>query len=91
MKLLTITFIAGLLWCSVAKAAPLAIVENGQAKAQIVISTNDPHARLAADELQTYVEKMSGAKLEIQTEDAALNQPIRIYVGHTQKAKEERI
>jgi len=42
------------------------IVENGQAKAVIVVPAEpDTFEKLAADELVKYVEKISGAKLEI--------------------------
>ena len=91
MKLPTISLITGMLGCSAANATPLVIVDDSQPRAQIVISSSDTRARLAAEGLQTYIAKMSGAKLEILLEQEALKQPVGIYVGHTQKAKEHDI
>jgi hypothetical protein len=59
------------------------IVENGQPRAQIVIAKNPPRStRLAAHELQSYVEKISGAKLPIVNEPRA-DLPIKIGVGRS--------
>ena len=91
MKSTVIILLMTLLSSAVVKAAPLVIVADGQARAEIVIATNDSLARLAAEGLQTYIEKMSGAKLAIRPEQEPLSQAIGIYVGHTQKAKENRI
>ena len=47
-------------------AAETSLVENGQARAEIVIAEKPARmTKLAARELQTYLEKISGAKLEI--------------------------
>ncbi|MCB1064351.1 MAG: DUF4838 domain-containing protein [Verrucomicrobiae bacterium] len=63
------------------------LVENGQAKAEIIIADDPPRTvHLAARELQVYVEKITGAQLKISTEP--MGQPIKIYVGeseHTRK------
>ena len=91
MKSTVIILLMTLLSSAVVKAAPLVIVADGQARAEIVIATNDSLARLAAEGLQPYIEKMSGAKLAIRPEQEPLSQAIGIYVGHTQKAKENRI
>ena len=61
-----------LLFClciaSTALAQPF-LVENGQPRAEIIIAEKPARmAKLAAKELQTYVEKISGAKLEIVTQ-----------------------
>jgi len=57
------------------------IVKDGQPRAQIVISEHAPPlVTLAAQELQTYVGKMSGAKLAI-TQAPDPNMPVGIYVG----------
>jgi len=63
-------------------AAPLTIVENGTPRA-VIIAAPEPHAQRAAQDIQKYVEKISGAKLPIQAEGGA----IQIYVGHTDAAK----
>ena len=66
--------------------APLAIVEDGQARATIIAAANDRRAPEAAQALQKYLEKMGGATLEIIEEGAEPSQKIRIYVGHTRQA-----
>ncbi|NLO06331.1 MAG: DUF4838 domain-containing protein [candidate division WS1 bacterium] len=68
--------------CTAASAAPF-IVQNGQAQADIVISDAPSRTtRLAAEELQTYLRKISGAEVAISTEpDAAL--PVHLYVGRS--------
>lgn len=65
------------------RAADSFLVENGQAHAQIVIASDPPRStRLAAHDLQTYIEKISGAKLSIVTEVNA-DVPAKIYVGRS--------
>ncbi len=70
-----------------ALAAP-SLIENGSSKAVIVIS-DDPtrSAQLAASELQTYLEKISGARLEIITATPGLD-TLRILVGESQATRE---
>jgi hypothetical protein len=67
-----------------------ALVQDGKAGADIVIAENPPRmARLAAVELQTYLEKISGARLPI-TISADAKLPVHIYIGrsqHTDKLK----
>ena len=69
-------------------AADSYLVESGQPRAEIVIAEKPQRTtRLAARELQTYVEKISGAKLSVVTEPSG-NVPVRIFVGrssHTDK------
>lgn len=61
-------------------AAEPALVEDGQPHAEIVIAEEPARmAKLAAKELQTYVEKISGAKLGIVTRPT--DGKARIYVG----------
>lgn len=76
----------GILLTTNAVAQPF-IVENGRANAEIIIAEDPPRTvHLAARELQVYVEKITGAKLEIATEPNG--QAIKICVGeseHTQK------
>ena len=71
-----------------ALAADAFLVKDGQPRAEIVIANDPPRTtRLAAQELQMYVEKISGAKLPIVTEPSG-DLPVRIYVGqspHTEK------
>jgi len=64
------------------------IVRNGQPQAEIVISERPARmAKLAAEELQTYIEKISGARLAM-TPDPGKKLPVKIYVGksaHTER------
>lgn len=83
LRILMATLITG----ATANAAPLVLVENGIAQAAIVVAPNEPQAEKAAQEIQKYVEKMSGAKLGIIKEGEASSTPISILVGHTEAAK----
>ena len=48
----------------------LALADNGKAVARIVVAANPPrYTQIAALELQYYVEKISGAKLDITTDE----------------------
>ena len=59
------------------------LVKDGQAQADIVIAEKPPRGvKLAAGELQTYIEKISGAKLAITTAPAP-DMPAHIYVGRS--------
>ena len=64
------------------------LVENGQPRAEIVIAKEPTRTqRLAARELQTYVEKISGAHLDITSKPAA-DIPLQVFIGesaHTRK------
>jgi hypothetical protein len=72
------------------RAAEPFLVENGQPRAEIVIAEQPQRTvRLAAHELQTYVEKITGAKLPIATQPTA-GVPVQVYVGrspHTDRLK----
>lgn len=70
-----------------AKAAP-AIIENGNSNAVIVIAEEPTRsAELGATELQAYLQKISGARLEIVTSVAGTT-PIRLFVGESDAARE---
>jgi len=80
-----------LLVCGCASARELHaepwIVENGKPRAEIVIATEPTRsARLGATELQSYLEKISGARLEIVSEPTkqSLNS---IFVGESEAAR----
>jgi len=61
--------------------AQTAIVENGEGRADIVIAATPTRgAKLAAGELQYYLERISGAKLPIVSRPRA-DFPAHIYVG----------
>ena len=84
---LLLSFGAGLLWASPASAQQF-IVKDGEPKAEIV-TTEHPirNVQLAAEELQKYVEKISGAKLPIHS-TRTQHMPVHIHVGesaHTER------
>jgi Domain of unknown function (DUF4838)/Carbohydrate family 9 binding domain-like len=64
------------------------LVKDGQAQAEIILAEKPTRTmRLAAQELQRYVEKISGAKLAIRTAPSG-EVPVSAYVGqsaHTEK------
>jgi hypothetical protein len=73
----------------------MVVVKDGQARAVIVVPDNaDSAETFAAAELQKYIEKISGARLEITPEgklkvDPALGpSSARIFVGHVKAASQ---
>lgn len=71
---------------TVALAEPF-IVDSRRPNAEIIIAEDPPRTvHLAARDLQVYVEKITGAKLEIGTEPSG--QAIRIYVGESRHTQE---
>lgn len=63
------------------------IVENGKANADIVIAEAPPRAvKLAASELQSYIEKISGATLPIV--HAPSEAAVHLFVGRSARAPE---
>lgn len=88
-KLLYALFVVS--WTSAVAVVPAAaetfLVENGKPRAEIVIADQAPRStRLAAQELQTSVEKISGAKLSVSTKPSA-DVPVQIYVGASPHAE----
>ena len=71
------------------RAEPLTIVEKGKGRAVIVVQTEQPKAMKAGQELQSYIEKMSGARLPLVKEGEAVpgDAPILLLVGQTQAAR----
>ena len=66
----------------------LTIAEKGQSSYRIVIATNAlPSERYAAKELQRYLEKISGAKLIIATDDQRVDSN-EILVGNNARLRE---
>lgn len=78
-----------MLWCLlslVVTAVP--IVEDGVARAEIVIPAQPvPIVRLAAEELATYLERISGARLPIVTSPSA-EVPVQVYVGESELTRQ---
>ena len=67
------------------------LIAHGQPRAKIVISENPPRAvKLAALELQTYLKKISGAKLPIVIAPGT-NVTVHIYVGKSKYTNELKI
>jgi hypothetical protein len=87
--------LVGLLFCTVMAAvapclaapADLVIVEDGQPRATIVVAKDVPETvrrktQTAAEELQAYLEKISGAKLPIVDDSQSLAGPL-VLVGRS--------
>lgn len=78
---------AGLLLPSLAVAEPW-IIEEGQANASIVTAEDPPRrVKLAATELQTYLERITGARLPVGAEPSEQH-PVTIYVGRSRHTDE---
>ncbi len=77
------------LFCAVpvsGRAGDAFLVEDGRPRAEIVVAEHSPRtARLAAQELQLHVEKISGAELPIMTEPSK-NASVKVYVGRSAQA-----
>ena len=68
---------------SIIRAADLTLVENGQPRAEIVVTEKRPRmVTLAAVELRHFVEKMSGARLPIVTKPTA-GARVKIHIGES--------
>ena len=66
-----------------AAAAELYLVRDGKPQAEILIAEDPPRTtRRAAEELQIYIEKITGAKLPIGTKPAP-GVPVQVYVGRS--------
>ncbi len=62
--------------------AELILVDNGDPRAQIIIAEEPPRMVFwAAEELQDYIEKISGARLPVTNQQGDL--PLDIYVGRS--------
>lgn len=78
-KRLAPAMLAGL--CAASVSAETFIVESGKPRAEIIVAEKPARmAKLAASELQTYLEKISGARLAV-TNAPDKNIPVKIYVG----------
>jgi len=87
-----LSLLAGLLLTlsPASRAAERLLVNEGRPQAEIVIAENPARiARLAARELQTYLGKLSGAKLEIVTKASAGKIPI--FVGKSRLTDERKL
>lgn len=67
------------------------LVENGEPRAEIVIAEMPARAaEFGASELQSYLEKISGCRLEIVTTPTE-TMPVKIYVGESEAARQTRV
>ncbi len=85
LKVTAIVALAGFLFSLDAASAEkgLVLAENGQPKASIIIAAEpDAKTKVAAEELQSYVEKISGAKLPI-LDDTAKPAGAALLVGRS--------
>jgi len=81
------TWICAAICCPLAPAGETFIVEDGRPNARIVIAQDPPRSvRLAADELRTYIEKISGATLPIATEPGD-DKGVNIYIGRSEQTE----
>lgn len=93
MKFILSFSLASMLFCNLVDAAPLTIVEEGESRATIIIAA-ETNAQQAAEGIQAYIKKMSGAILDIVhegQEEAVPAAGVRIYVGHTVAATDHGI
>ena len=81
MKTPILRFVAtSMAWLAIPAAAQPLLVENGQPRAEIIISDKPQRTvRLAAQELQDYLAKISGARLPIVTEPSG--KAVKIFIG----------
>src|SRR5438128_956792 len=87
MKTLLITLAAWLL-LQLPLAAHMTIAESGKSSYQIVVAHDAiPSERYAAEELQRYLERMSGVKLPITT-DSEPAQAREILVGDSARVRQ---
>jgi hypothetical protein len=87
---LVVLAICGSLFCRPA-FGEVFLVKDGQPNAEIVISDNPSRTtRLAASELQTYLEKISGGKLPV-TNVASHAVPVKLYVGKSKYTDELKL
>ena len=73
--------IAIVVWCRPLPAAGVILVEDGRPRCEIIVAEQPPRlATLAADELRNYVEKISGAQLNIVTTPSG-GDCVPVFVG----------
>ncbi|HJO54547.1 MAG TPA: hypothetical protein QF373_08590, partial [Verrucomicrobiota bacterium] len=71
-----------------AESAETYLIQGSKAKAEIVLSVKPARAaEFGAQELQTYLEKISGARIKIVTEPTA-GALVKIYVGESEHARD---
>ena len=90
-NVLMVMALAILLATGVAQAAGQTeafIIQDGQRQAEIVVAARPTRsASLAAEELQTYVEKITGATLAIVSKPTG-DVPVKIYIGESEAVRQ---
>ncbi len=87
-RIALVLIVLGVLMISAPSRAEVSLVQDGAAVATIVVAdAPSEQARQAAEALQRYVEQISGAKLTIAGESAAVDGP-RILVGQSRAVEE---
>ena len=80
-------FLFGFVSLAVARADVITLVDHGKPAATIVVGSNESDQALrAADELRSFVERMSGATLEIRR-DTNTVAGTRIFIGKSNEAR----
>lgn len=82
------------LGCCALQATGVTLVQDGRPQALLVVQGKSPKAQQAAEALQAYVTKMSGATLPLVVEGEAIPADAprgRIHVGHTSAAKGQNV
>jgi hypothetical protein len=91
MKLFLKLLVFSTIIIPVSLPAALTLVDGGNPRATIVISHDAPHKnKLAAEELQTYLKRISGAELPIVTDDREV-EGNRILIGRSKATDELKI
>lgn len=88
-KISVLFWIAGFMAGSVT-AREIPLVTEGRPDAVLIVEADSPKSLQAAEALQTYLERMSGAQLALVIEGEALPEnapPGRIHIGHTARAQ----
>ena len=86
MKLAKVALAALVVWLSTGTAVAGKLFSNGKSRYAIVLAKDaSPSEQTAAEELQSYLEQISGAKLELLSDDNAADHRKVIYVGYSEK------
>ncbi len=79
---------------SSAETRGVTLVAEGKPNAALIVEAESPKSLRAAEAIQTYVKKMSGAELPLVVEGQPLPDglpPGRVHVGHTAAAKGQNV